>query len=156
MIAGMTRMDLTRRLTVHRALSLTLGFVALAGWGTFAYSAGSSENAQRRLRQELAQLKDRQDQLLDERKQVQETVAGLAELRAQLVSAHVELRSLTEAREQAKGQVAAAQRELAGITKALTEKRAQKSAAGRVQVVERSNRPAPASGQPKGRPESKT
>jgi len=49
-------MSVTRRLNAHRALSLTLSFLALAGCGTFAYSAGSSENAQRQLPQELAQL----------------------------------------------------------------------------------------------------
>ena len=52
----MNMMSVTRRLNAHRALSLTLSFLALAGCGTFAYSAGSSENAQRQLPQELAQL----------------------------------------------------------------------------------------------------
>jgi len=32
-----TRMSVTRRLNAHRALSLTLSFLALAGCGTFAW-----------------------------------------------------------------------------------------------------------------------
>src|SRR4051812_10156857 len=47
----------TRRLNAHRVLSLTVSFLALVGWGAFAYAAGSSASAERDLRAELAQLK---------------------------------------------------------------------------------------------------
>ena len=50
MSVGMVRMDLTRRLNAHRTLSLTVSFLALVGWGAFAYSAGSSASAERDLR----------------------------------------------------------------------------------------------------------
>ena len=90
MKVGMTRMSVTRRLNAHRALSLTLSFLALAGWGTFAYSAGSSEDIQRQLRQEVAQLTASQDQLLAERQQLQELVSvkkALSERRAKVSEA---------------------------------------------------------------------
>jgi len=147
----MTRMSVTRRLNAHRALSLTLSFLGLVGWGTFAYSAGSSEDPQRQLRQEVAQLTASQDQLLAERQQLQDTVGEAAELRAKLASAHAELRTLAEKREQAKVQVAAAQQELSSVTRALTEKRAKVSEASRVRVAERSSKPAPGRGQVKGK-----
>ena len=53
MLQGMARMDVTRRLNAHRALSLTVSFLALVGWGAFAYSAGSSASAEQQLRDEL-------------------------------------------------------------------------------------------------------
>src|SRR3954454_15028391 len=61
MRVGMARMDLTRRLDAHRVLSLTVSFLALVGWGAFAYSVGSSASAERDLRAELAQSKAAQD-----------------------------------------------------------------------------------------------
>ena len=54
MSVGMVRMDLTRRLNAHRTLNLTVSFLALVGWGAFAYSAGSSASAERDLRAALA------------------------------------------------------------------------------------------------------
>jgi hypothetical protein len=42
MLQGMARMDVIRRLNAHRTLSLTVSFLALVGWGAFAYAAGSS------------------------------------------------------------------------------------------------------------------
>ena len=151
MRVGIIKTSATRRINAHRALSLTLSFLALAGWGTFAYSAGSSEDTQRQLRQEVAQLTASQDQLLAERQQLQDTVGEAAELRAKLASAHAELRTLAEKREQAKVQVAAAQQELSSVTRALTEKRAKVSEASRVRVAERSSKPAPGRGQVKGK-----
>ena len=54
MLRGMVRMDLNRRLNANRALSATMSFLALIGWGAFAYSAGSSARAQHQLREEVA------------------------------------------------------------------------------------------------------
>ena len=87
MRVGMVRMDLTRRLDAHRVLSLTVSFLALVGWGAFAYSVGSSASAERDLRAELAQSKAAQDQLQAERDQQQAAVGELTQVQAKLVSA---------------------------------------------------------------------
>jgi cell division protein FtsB len=104
---GMARMDMARRLKAHRVLSPILCFLALVGWGAFAYFAGSSASAERDLRAELAQSKASQDQLLAERHQQQVAVGDLTQLQAKLASAHQELETLAQKREQAKAQVAA-------------------------------------------------
>src|SRR5919112_1869267 len=95
---AMARLDLTRRLNAHRVLSLTVSFLALVGWGTFAYSAGSSASTERELRAELAQLQAVQDQLRTERDQQQAKVGDLAQIQAKLASAHDELESLAQNR----------------------------------------------------------
>jgi hypothetical protein len=69
----MAQMDLKQRLKANRVLSATMSFLALVGWGAFAYSAGSSASTTRDLRAELAQVKTSQDQLLAEHKQQQGT-----------------------------------------------------------------------------------
>ena len=77
LLRGIGRMDMAQRLNAHRVLSLALCFLALVGWGAFAYSAGSLASAMRDLRAELAQLKASQTQVLVERNQQQETVGDL-------------------------------------------------------------------------------
>jgi len=74
-------MDMTRRLKMHRTLSVILCSLALGGWGAFAYAAGSSAGTQRDLRAELAHLRASQDQLLAEKTQHQAAVGDLAQLR---------------------------------------------------------------------------
>src|SRR5215213_9059355 len=106
MRVGITRMDLTRRLNAHRVLSLTVSFLALVGWGAFAYSAGSSASAERDLRAELAQSKAAQDQLRAERDQQQAAVGDLTQIQAKLASDRGELETLAQKREQARVQVA--------------------------------------------------
>ena len=78
---GTARIDMVRRLKAHRTLSLILTFLALVGWGAFAYSAGSSAIATHDLRAELAQSKAAQDQLRAERNQ-QQAAGDLAQLQA--------------------------------------------------------------------------
>ena len=112
----MVRMDLTWRLDAHRVLSLTVSFLALVGWGAFAYSVGSSASARRDLRAELAQSKAAQDQLQAERDQ-QQAAVGSTQVRAKLVSARDELDTLAQKRERASAQVAAVQQEMTLLTK---------------------------------------
>ena len=52
----MVRVDMARRLKVHRVLSSVLGLLILASWAAFAYSTGTSASTARDLRAELAQL----------------------------------------------------------------------------------------------------
>ena len=150
MLRGMAQMDLKRRLKAHRMLSLTVSFLALAGWGTFAYSAGSSARAQHQLREEVAQLKAAQDQLLAERTQQQEAWGDLSQLQAKLASAREEIAALAQRREQAKAQVASAQQDLTALVKRLDDKRARVSEARKVRVTE------PASKSSPGQAKSKT
>src|SRR3954452_18669312 len=139
MRVGMVRMDLTRRLDAHRVLSLTVSFLALVGWGAFAYSVGSSASAERDLRAELAQSKAAQDQLQAERDQ-QAAVGELTQVQAKLVSARDELDTLAQKRERASAQVAAVQQEMTLLTKRLETKRAKISETGRARVAGRTSK----------------
>src|SRR3954454_22618832 len=131
---GMARMDIKQRLKAHRTLSLILAFLALVGWGAFAYSAGSSSIATRDLRAELAQSTAAQDQLRAGRDQHQAAVGDLAQIQAKLASARGELDALARKREQATAHVAAVQQELMVLTKARDERRAQ-AAAGQQEFI---------------------
>jgi len=136
-------MDLTRRLNAHRTLSLTVSFLALVGWGAFAYSAGSSASAERDLRAALAQSQAAQDQLRAERDHQQAAAGDLIQTQAQLVSARRELESLAQRRERAAAHVAAVQQEMTLLTKRLETKRAKGSETGRAHVAERASKAAP-------------
>ena len=142
MRVGMARMDLTQRLKAHRVLSLTVSFLALIGWGAFAYSAGSSASAERHLRAELAQSVAAQDQLRAERDQQQASVGDLAQIQASLASARGELETLAQKRERATAQVAAVQQELMVLTKGRDEKQAKVSEKGSVRGAKPSSKPA--------------
>src|SRR3954471_102136 len=96
MLRGMVRMDLNRRLNANRALSATMSFLALIGWGAFAYSAGASARAERQLRDELAQSKAAQDQLLAVRSQQQRAAGDLAQIQATLAAARGDLETLAQ------------------------------------------------------------
>src|SRR3954454_15166746 len=116
MRVGMARMDLTRGLNAHGGFTLTVSFLALVGWGAFAYSAGSSASAERDLRAELAQSQAAQDQLRAERDPQQAVVGNLTQIKAKLVSARGNLDTLTQKRERATAQVAAVQQEMTLLT----------------------------------------
>ena len=150
MRVGMARMDLTRRLNAHRALSLTVSFLALVGWGAFAYAAGSSASAERDLRAELAQSQAAQDQLRAERDQQLAKVGDLTRIQAKLASAQGELEILAHKREQATAQVAAARQDLVVLTKRRDEKQAKVSEKGSVRGAKPSNKPAQTAAQGKG------
>src|SRR3954464_2479206 len=107
MLRGMVRMDMERRLNANRTLSVTMSFLALVGWGAFVCAAGSSARTERQLRDELAQSKAAQEQLLAERNQQQLAAEDLAQIQAKLASSRGELESLAQKREQARAQVAA-------------------------------------------------
>jgi peptidoglycan hydrolase CwlO-like protein len=121
LLRGMVRMNMARRLSGYRVLSLALCSLVLVGWGAFAD-----------LRAELAQLKASQDQLLAERKQQEEAVGDLTQLQAQIVSARSELEALAQKREQAKAQVAAVQQDRTELTKWLEGRRAKAPQKGSV------------------------
>src|SRR3954453_12371668 len=141
MRVGMARMDLTRRLNAHRVLSLTVSFLALVGWGAFAYSAGSSASAERDLRAELAQSQAAQDQLRAERDRQQAAVGDLTQIQAKLVSARGELETLAQKREQATSQLVAARQELIVLTKRRDEKQVKVSEKGSVRGAKPSSKP---------------
>src|SRR4051794_11852520 len=133
---AMVRMDMARRLKANRVLSTTMSFLALLGWGAFAYSAGSSASTTRDLRAELAQVKTSQDQLLAGHKQQQEAAGDLAQVQAKLASARSALEALARKREKATAQATTAQHELASLTKRLESRRAKLSETRRARVAE--------------------
>jgi len=150
MLQGMARMDVTRRLNAHRTLSLTVSFLALIGWGAFAYAAGSSASAERQLRAELAQSTAAADQLRAERDQHQAAVGDLTQIQAKLVSARGELETLAQKREQATSQVAAVRQDLVVLTKRRDEKQVKVSEKASVRGAKPSNKPAQTAAQGKG------
>ena len=156
MLRGLAQMDLRRRLNANRALSATMSFVALIGWGAFAYAAGSSVRAERQLRDELAQSKAAQEQLLAERNQQQVAVGDLAQVQAQVASSRGELESLAHKREQATAQVAAVRQELIALTERLQDRRAKVSEKGTVRGAKPSSKPAQVAAQGKGEKASET
>jgi len=135
-------MDLTRRLNAHRVLSLTVSFLALVGWGAFAYSAGSSASAERDLRAELAQSKAAQDQLRAERDHQQAAVGDFTQIQAKIASARGELETLAQKRERATAQVGAVQQELMVLTKRRDEKQAKVSEKERARAAKPASKPA--------------
>jgi chromosome segregation ATPase len=142
MLRGMAQMDLKRRLTANRTLSVTMTFLALVGWGAFAYAAGSSVSTERQLRAELAQSTAAQDQLLAERNQQQAAVGDLGQLQAKLASAREDLETLAQKREQARAQIAAAHQELMVLTKRRDEKQAKVSETERARATKPVSKPA--------------
>src|SRR5215207_3576248 len=142
MLRGMAQMDLNRRLNANRTLSVTMTFLALVGWGAFAYAAGSSVSTERQLRAELAQSKAAQEQLLVKRNQQQVTVGDLAQVQAQVASSRGELESLAHKREQTRAQVAAAQQELTTLAQRLEDRRAKVSEKGTARGAKPPSKPA--------------
>src|SRR5215213_9368325 len=140
MLRGMAQMDLNRRLNANRTLSVTMTFLALVGWGAFAYAAGSSARTERQLRNDLTQSTATQDQLRAEWDQQQAAVGDLTQVQAKLASARGELETLARKREQATAQVAAARQELIVLTERRAEKRAKGSEKGKVQAAKPSSK----------------
>ena len=139
---GTADMDVIRRLHANRIFSLVTSSLAIISCGAFVYSAGSSARIERDLRAEVSELKATQDQLLSERKQVQESVGDLAAVQAQIALARQELDRVARAREQAAAQAAAARQDLAAIAKRLENRPAKLSEAKRVRAAERASKPA--------------
>src|SRR5215213_2808220 len=142
MLRGMAQMDLNRRLNANRTLSVTMTFLALVGWGAFAYAAGSSARTERQLRNELTQSTATQDQLRAEWDQQQAAVGDLTQIQAKLASARGELEILAQKRERATAQVAAVQQELIVLMKRRDEKQAKVSEKGSVRGAKPSSKPA--------------
>ena len=135
MLRGMAQMDLKQRLKANRALSVTMIFLALVGWGGFAYSAGSSSVATRDLRAELAQSTAAQDQLRAERTNTRRR-SGSTKIKADFASARGELDTLAQKRDRATAQVAAVQQELMVLTKRRDERQAKGSEKGKGKAAE--------------------
>ena len=140
MRVGMVRMDLTRRLDAHRALSLTVSFLALVGWGAFADSWDRRRAPSVISAPNWPNPKAAQDQLQAERDQQQAAVGELTQVQAKLVSARDGLDTLAQKRERASAQVAAVQQEMTLLTKRLETKRAKISETGRARVAERTSK----------------
>jgi hypothetical protein len=84
---------------IHRAVILSFGLSAAAGWSLFAYSSQSSAEVERQLRGQVASLQETQKQLVSERAQARASLTDLPRVRAQLLAARDELTRLSEARE---------------------------------------------------------
>lgn len=135
----MSEMGITRNVTALRALSLIMGLLAVAGWGTFAYAAKSSATAQQRLSEQVGELKVSQGQLIAER---DEAKAQLAAARDELADLKAGRDQLFAERDEARAQLAAAREEVTALTKRLEEAQAKASQTGSVRPPAPSDKPA--------------
>ena len=98
----MHKLRASRRAGTLSALSLLLGFLALSGWGAFAYAARSAGLAQQ-LREELANLKSSHDQLIRERDQTKAQLAAAQDAQVRLLAERDQVTvQLTTAQQQLK------------------------------------------------------
>ena len=100
--------------TRSAALTLTLGALALSGWGAFAYAGWSSAAMEREWADQVSRLETEREQLLAERTRLQES---LGEIQGRLAAAREEQSRSVRARDQAKAELASAQQQLAALTK---------------------------------------
>jgi hypothetical protein len=98
----MVRELITRLLSIHRVLVLTLGLSAAAGWVSYAVSRQSSAGLEGQLRRELASLQDTQTKLLSEQLKTRVSLSEMAQLRADLAAARIEIARLSSPIGQAK------------------------------------------------------
>jgi len=126
----MSEMDL-RAATLLRVLSLTLGLLAVAGWGAFTYAIQSSAETEQQLTEQGAELRKGQEQLLAE-------VAELRTSRDQLVAERVE----------AHAQLVLAQEEVARLQKQVEQLQAKASVTGSVRASPLPGNPARPSARP--------
>src|SRR6187549_1026038 len=92
-------------------LTMTLGALALSGWGAFAYTGRSSE---RERVGRVSRLETERDQLLAERTRLQQS---LGDVQGQLAAAREEQSRSVRARDQAKADLASAHQQLSALTK---------------------------------------
>ena len=110
-------MAMVRPITTRSAaLTLTLGALALSGWGAFAYAGRSSAAMERELAAQVSRLGIEREQLLAERTRLQESVG---EVQGRLAAAREEQSRSVRARDQARADLASAQQQLATLTKRL-------------------------------------
>jgi len=111
------------------ALTLTLGALALLGWGAFAYSERSAAAMERDWADQVSHLTTERDHLRAERTQLQ---ASVGEVEGQLAAAREDHSRSLRARDQAKADLASAQQQLAALTKRLEHAKARAMQAGAV------------------------
>jgi hypothetical protein len=98
----MLREFVTRVLSIHRVLVLTLSLSATAGWVAYSVSSQSSTKLESQLRRELTSLQDAQTKLLSERSKTRVSLSEMAQLRADLAAARTEIARLSPLVGQAK------------------------------------------------------
>jgi small-conductance mechanosensitive channel len=110
-------MDMVHPITTRFAvLTLTLGALALSGWGAFAYAGRSAAAVESELTAQVSRLEVEREQLHAERTRLQETVK---EVHGRLAAAREEQSRGVRARDQARADLATAQQQLAILTKRL-------------------------------------
>ncbi|MBD2750125.1 hypothetical protein IC232_26010 [Microvirga sp. BT688] len=91
----MFRERVTRLLSAHRIVVLTLSLSTAAGWVSLAVSKQSSTKLEGQLRRELAGLQDAQAKLLSERAKTRASLSEMAQLRTDLAAARSEVARLS-------------------------------------------------------------
>jgi hypothetical protein len=123
-------MTMVHPITTRSAtLTLTLGALALSGWGAFAYAGRSSAVMERERADQVSRLETERDQLLAERTRLQESVG---EVQGRLAAAREDQSRSIRARDQARADLAAAQQQLAALTKRLDQAKERATQAGAV------------------------
>src|SRR5215213_6298691 len=139
--AGATR-------TVHKlwTLNLSMSVLAITGWGTFAYSAHSSEAAQRKHYQLIAELTAGQVQLIGERN---ESVAYLNAARQVLTALGAELESVKTERNALKEQLATAKEDTPLLRQSIESPGTKPGPIWTARSADKSASPTPTQGKPR-------
>ena len=106
-----------------------LAFAAVLGWGSFAYSAFTSQG-------QVNSLTAERDVALAQRDRLQESAGELAQVEARLGSARVEYSRVVQGWAEAKARVGVVQQELATLTKRLDQARDRVSQTGSIRQAE--------------------
>ena len=112
-----------------------LAFVAVLGWGSFAYSAFSSQGR-------VNSVTTERDAALAQRDRLQQASGELAQVEARLGSARVEYSRVVEGWAEAKSKAGVVQQELATLTKRLDQAKDRVSQTGSIRQPDPPQRPA--------------
>jgi septal ring factor EnvC (AmiA/AmiB activator) len=112
-----------------------LVFAAVVGWGSFAYSALSSQGR-------VSSVTAERDAALAQRDRLQQAAGELAQVEARLSSARVEYSRVVQGWAEAKARAGVVQQELATLTKRLDQAKDRVSQTGSIRQAEPPQRPA--------------
>jgi septal ring factor EnvC (AmiA/AmiB activator) len=122
---------LFRHLDQGLLIGSALAVAALAGWGSFAYSAATSSRVTAERHAAVANFQ-----------QLQETAGQLAQLESKLGSARFEYTRVVQAWADTRGKLGTTQQELAQLTKRLDQVKDRASQTGSIKPADPSRRPA--------------
>jgi zinc resistance-associated protein len=122
-------LDLVTRAERSVLIASALAFAAVLGWGSFAYSAFSSQGR-------VNSVTTERDAALAQRDRLQEAAGELAQVEARLGSARIEYGRVVDGWAEAKARAGVVQQELATLTKRLDQAKDRVSQTGSIRQAE--------------------